>query len=85
MLPQGRGPQGTGHKWQAFSLALVWQSTCPQVFGLGPNRLKDSIPPNPSLSGGGQDENVKAADGDPTFALPGLQGAQGCMQLPFGL
>lgn len=83
MLPQGRGPQGPGHRWQAFSLALVWQSTCPQVFGLGPNRLKGSIPPNPSLSGGDRTRMSKQLT--ETLCLPGLQGAQGCMQLPFSL
>ena len=26
MLPQGRGPQGTGHRWQAWASCLTWSS-----------------------------------------------------------
>lgn len=52
--PPGRRAQAAGGRRAGHDLllALIWQSTRPQVFGFGPKRLKDSAPPNPSLSGG---------------------------------
>lgn len=54
----GRGLEGTGA--MASPLLLGQEPTCSQVFGLGPQCLKELIPWNPSLPGGG-DKTIKAA------------------------
>lgn len=71
----GKGPIGHWAQMAGLGcfLALVQQSTCPRSLALAPSRLKDSIPPNPSLPAWRTGETIRAAEGDPMFVLLGCQ------------
>lgn len=55
MLSQGRGPRGTGHRWQAWAASLPWSSSLPvpRSLALAPSRLKDLIHRIPVFLGDG--------------------------------
>lgn len=76
----GKGPQGAGHRWQAWAAPRPGPASHqPQVFG--PSGLQESTtPPNPRLPGG-WGRTIKAAQGNPVRPAR-APGAQGCLQLP---
>lgn len=79
VLPLGRGPQGAGHRWQAWAASSPWSAVRqPQVFG--PGGLKELIPPNPSRPGvcGGTIERPR----ETLFVLPGLQAPRAVCSSP---